>query len=141
MMTREELNTIYVKENIYNSTEFSNLENGYAILQTTLETPWKFRDYDEVVEIEGKEPQRTDYNMLYATELDKDVLTVYGSYTQIANAIYGMFNMPNRPNMNDGYYGTSLSVSDIILIKIKGDVKAFYVDGFGFKELENFIVE
>lgn len=140
-MTREELNAIYVKENIYNSAEFSNLENGYAILQTTLETPWKFRDYDEVVEIEGKEPQRTDYNMLYATELDKDVLTVYGSYIQIANAIYGMFNMPNRPNINDGYYGTSLSVSDVIAIKVNNETKIFYVDGFGFKELENFVVD
>ena len=28
---------------------FSTLENGYAVLQTNLETPWKFRDFDEVV--------------------------------------------------------------------------------------------
>ena len=140
-MTREELNRIYNEQNINNSAKFSNFENGYAILQTTLETNWKFRDYEEVVEIEGKEPTRTDYNMLYATELDKDVLTVYGSYIQIANAIYGMFNMPNRPGIDDEYYGTSLSVSDIILIKIKGDIKAFYVNGFGFKEIENFIVD
>lgn len=140
-MTREELNKIYNLQNINNSAKFSNFENGYAILQTTLETKWKFRDYKEVVEIEGKEPERTDYNMLYITELDKNVLTVYGSYIQIANAVYGMFNMPNRPGINDGYYGTSLSVSDIILIKIKGAVKAFYVDGFGFKELENFVVD
>ena len=49
--------------------------------------------------------------------------------------------MPNRPGIDDEYYGTSLSVSDIILIKIKGDIKAFYVNGFGFKEIENFIVD
>ena len=139
-MTREELKAMYEKENIYNSEEFSNLENGYAILQTNLETPWKFRDYDEVVEITGKEPNRTDYNMLYVTELDKDVLTVYGSYIQIANAIYAMFNRPDRPGINDGYYGTSLSVSDVIAIKVNNETKIYYVDGFGFKELENFIV-
>lgn len=140
-MTREELNKIYNSQNTNNSTKFSNFENGYAILQTTLETKWKFRDYEEVVEIVGKEPKRTDYNMLYITELDKNVLTVYGSYIQIVNAIYGMFNMPSRPNINDGYYGTSLSVSDIIAIKVNNETKIYYVDGFGFKELENFIVD
>ena len=139
-MTMKELRAIHEKENIYNSAKFSNLENGYAILQTNLETLWKFRDYDEVVKITGKEPNRADYNMLYATEMDKDVLTVYGSYIQIANAIFGMFNMPNRPNIDDGYYGTSLSVSDVIAIKVNNETKIYYVDGFGFKELDNFII-
>ena len=73
MMTREELNRIYNEQNINNSAKFSNLENGYAILQTTLETNWKFRDYEEVVEIEGKEPTRADYNMLFITEFDKEL--------------------------------------------------------------------
>ena len=139
-MTREELKAIYKKENIYNSAKFSNLENGYAILQTNLETAWKFRDYDEVVDITGKEPQRTDYNMLYAVDMDKDVLAVYDSYIDIANAIFMEFNRPDRPNINDGYYGTSLSVSDVIAIRVNNETKIYYVDGFGFKELENFII-
>lgn len=137
-MTMEELKALYEKENIYNSSKFSNLENGYAILQTNLETPWKFRDFDEVVTITGKEPQRTDYNMLYALDIDKDALTVYGSYIDIANAIFMEFNRPDRPNMDNGYYGTSLSVSDVIIIKIANKVRVYYIDRFGFKELENF---
>jgi hypothetical protein len=140
-MTREELKAIYEKSDKNNSDYFSTLENGYAILQTNLETPWKFRDFDDVVTITGKEPQRTDYNMLYTVDIDKDALTVYGSYIDIANAIFLEFNRPDRPNIDNGYYGTSLSVSDIIIIKIANKTRVYYVEGFGFKELENFVVD
>jgi hypothetical protein len=35
----------------------------------------------------------------------------------------------------DGYTGTSLSVSDIILTKTRGKLSAYYVDTFGFQKL------
>lgn len=58
---------------------------------------------------------------------------------EILNNIYFKFNMPNRPNEDDNYYGTSLSVSDIVVIKRNGVTTAYYVDIFGFKKVENFI--
>ena len=36
------------------------------------------------------------------------------------------------------YYGTSLSVSDVVVLKMNNVITAYYVDSFGFKKLENF---
>ena len=40
--------------------------------------------------------------------------------------------------MADNYYGTSLSVSDVVVLKLNNITNAYYVNIIGFKELENF---
>ena len=51
--------------------------------------------------------------------------------------IYERFNI-HRP---EDFTGHSLSVSDVIVLESVGDKKAFYVDSFGFCEVEDFFAE
>ena len=39
----------------------------------------------------------------------------------------------------DDFRGHSISVSDIIAVKVNGEVSCHYVDAFGFKKLDGFI--
>lgn len=114
---------------------FNNVENGYAIYQLPIEVPYKFRDWEDVAEF--KVFNKNDYNCLWATyNFDwTDNMTDM----EILNNIYLKFNMPNRPNEDVNYYGTSLSVSDVIVIKRNSITTVYYVDNFGFKKVEDFI--
>ena len=53
------------------------------------------------------------------------------------NAIYSIFN--DDPPAD--YKAHSLSVSDVVIMNQNGDMKAFYVDRFGFQELPDFVEE
>ena len=53
------------------------------------------------------------------------------------DTLYERFNI-HRP---EDFTGHSLSVSDVIVLEAGGDKKAFYVDSFGFCEVEDFFVE
>lgn len=53
------------------------------------------------------------------------------------DTLYERFNL-HRP---EDFTGHSLSVSDVIVLESGGDKKAFYVDSFGFCEVEDFFVE
>lgn len=53
------------------------------------------------------------------------------------DTLYEQFNI-HRP---EDFTGHSLSVSDVIVLEAGGDKKAFYVDSFGFCEVEDFFVE
>lgn len=133
------LNNI-VKENEPEFREiFNNSENAYAILQLPIEADYKFRGFEDVVKIAKKMPTRADYKLIYAKVL-------HTKYTEdetprsMADDIFTIFNLPNRPGFDEDYYGTSVSVSDVLVIKINGVVFTYYVDTFGFQRLENFEV-
>ena len=53
------------------------------------------------------------------------------------DTLYERFNL-HRP---EDFTGHSLSVSDVIVLESVGDKKAFYVDSFGFCEVEYFFAE
>ena len=53
------------------------------------------------------------------------------------NAIYSIFT--NDPPAD--YKAHSLSVSDVVIMNQNGDMKAFFVDRFGFQELPDFVEE
>lgn len=53
------------------------------------------------------------------------------------DTLYERFNL-HRP---ENFTGHSLSVSDVIVLESGGNKKAFYVDSFGFCEVEDFFVE
>ena len=53
------------------------------------------------------------------------------------NAIYSIFN--DDPPAD--YKAHSLSVSDVVIMNQNGDMKAFFVDRFGFQELPDFVEE
>ena len=49
--------------------------------------------------------------------------------------IFQKLNVGEKP---EGYFGRSLSVSDIVVLNQSGERKAFFVDRIGFKELPEF---
>lgn len=110
---------------------FRDINDGYAVLQMkeTDDYNGKFSSYDMNIQ-HGFKISADNYNIFWAEE------KLMGEPEKEINKIYRIFNAPDRPNLDDGYYGTSLSVSDVILTKSDGAVRAFYVDDIGFKELD-----
>jgi hypothetical protein len=134
MNRNERMQKIVENEPIFINT-FNNSKNAYAILQLPIEALYKFRDYEDITEYLKIEPARDDYNVIYAKELNAIKGTTDKTVNAVLENIFMMYNTGNRPT---DYYGTSLSVSDVIMLKIDNKVTAYYVDSFGFKKLENF---
>ena len=86
------------------------------IYQADIMAPNKFRDYDFSMKHGGIE--RKYYKTVFSGELPVRNL----------EAIYLLLNT-ERP---EGYVGHSLSVSDVVEV----DGKRYFVDNFGFKEIE-----
>lgn len=57
--------------------------------------------------------------------------------TTTLDNLYERFNI-ERPN---DFTGHSMSVSDVIIMNRGGNLKAYYVDSFGFEELPDFIAQ
>ena len=106
--------------------------DGYAILQLKRmdETDdIRFMPYDSLKSYD-KLPDINFYDTMYAGPIatkskDADV---------ICENLFVKFNT-DRP---EDFKGHSLSVSDVIVLKMQEDVKYYYVDSFGFKELPGF---
>lgn len=117
---------------------FNNSENAYAILQLPIDIPYKFRDYEDVTEYLKTEPNRNDYKMLFADTCMSMEDFTDAEIIEVLEGIFIRFNSDGGPTEDDNYYGTPLSVSDVIVLRINNEVTAYYVNGFGFKKLENF---
>lgn len=109
-----------------------NTSDSFAIFQ--IKDGAEFRDYRyaSVREIEatGKAIDRDNYNLVYTSELQN-----VSSVNHALNALYQDFNC-DRPS---DFTGHSMSVSDIVAIKLNGVVSCHYVDSFGFKEVDNYL--
>ena len=70
----------------------------------------------------------SDYESKYQGELKPG---------ETLDTLYERFNI-HRP---ENFTGHSLSVSDVIVLESGGDKRAFYVDSFGFCEVEDFFAE
>ena len=117
---------------------FRNCKNGYAILQLPIETPYKFRGYTDATTYLKREPNRTDYNVLWVDRCMSLDNPTTKEINEILEGIFTRFNGGGRPTMADNYYGTSLSVSDVVVLKLNNITNAYYVNIIGFKKLENF---
>ena len=111
-----------------NETLLFHGESGrFAIYQmdTGGEHTYQFMGFESAQKlgytIEGK-----DYKMVYT-----------GSWVPMITLdnIFERFNI-DRPN---DFHGHSLSVSDVVVTKQAEEIKAYYVDSFGFEELPNFV--
>ena len=112
--------------------------DAYAILQLrrTDETLYeRFESYGSL-QRQGKEPDVDHYEVVYHGDLSKTPHTPEDVMIQL-EALYTQFNTPARP---EDFTGHSLSVSDIVALKVSGVVSCHYVDSIGFKELENFVL-
>ena len=109
--------------------------DSYAILQLmrTDETVYeRFESYASL-QRQGKEPDVDHYEVVYHGDLPKTPVTPAEVIAQL-EALYVQFNT-DRP---EDFTGHSLSVSDIVALKVGGVVSCHYVDSIGFRELEDF---
>jgi len=75
---------------------------------------------------QGEKPEFKNYSRVYSTEMDS---------TTTLDEIFARFNLNKPPD----FKGHSLSVSDIIVLNLKGrETAAYYVNDFGFVKCPEF---
>lgn len=106
--------------------------DGFAILQLKRMEEVNnlcFMSYD-AFERQGQLPEINFYDTIYAGPFTTQVT----DSSIICENLYVKFNT-DKP---EDFRGHSLSVSDVIALKRQEDVKYYFVDSFGFKELPGF---
>ena len=73
-----------------------------------------------------------NYELIYSAPLSAADVRDQGS---ILEDLYAKFNL-DRP---EDFHGHSLSVSDIIVLKQKGQITSYYTDSIGFQKLPEFV--
>ncbi|MBQ9262854.1 MAG: DUF4316 domain-containing protein [Clostridia bacterium] len=79
----------------------------------------------------GKRINHDHYDLVYAGRLEKHDRDI----GEILDDLYAQFNL-NRPG---DFHGHSMSMSDIVALKINGFVSFHYVDTFGFQQVPDFL--
>ena len=80
----------------------------------------------------GHTVERQHYEPIYAMTVSG------GTETKPDRLLEGIFHTFNA-NRPDDFKGHSMSISDIIALKMNGEVSFHYVDSFGFKQLNGFL--
>lgn len=116
MTSLEETQLLYMPENQFGIYQIDPEGNARAYM---------FRSYDP---LEDYEMSREDYRLEYVEPLTE---------TDTLDTIYERFNIDHP----EDFQGHSLSVSDIVVMNRDGEVKAYFVDSFGFTDVtEEFLV-
>lgn len=106
---------------------------AFAIYQ--LKKGEELRDYYfeglERLQNAGLSVEHDNYDMVYTAPLTD----FNGNQSQTLNKLYEQFNI-NHPA---DFKGDSLSVSDMVALKVNGKLSFHYVDSFGFTEQPNFL--
>ena len=103
-------------------------EERYALYQLNTESkdvPYEFMGMDFVKD-HGMEVTAADYKCVYSGILHDSVSL---------DELYSIFNQ----NHSADFKGHSMSVSDVVIVNRDGDMKAYYVDSFGFADLPDFV--
>ena len=103
-------------------------EERYALYQLNTESkdvPYEFMGMDYVKD-HGMEVTAADYKCVYSGIMQDSVSL---------DELYSIFNQ-NHPA---DFKGHSMSVSDVVIVNRDGDMKAYYVDSFGFADLPDFV--
>ena len=107
--------------------------DSYAILQLREDVddniPLIFANYSYLQKKE-MEPEIDRYEVVYHGSI-----SVYEDVDRQLEDLYVKFNI-DHPN---DFRGHSMSVSDIVALKVAGEVSFHYVDSVGFQKLENFM--
>lgn len=106
--------------------------DSYAILQLKDEDESRDREFMSYsyLQQKGMEPEIDHYEVVYAS-----ALPAYHNQTELLEGLYQKFNIDHPSD----FTGHSLSVSDIVALRVNGVVSSHYVDSFGFKDLPEFI--
>lgn len=129
--------TLAYTENSEGSREadliYSN-ESKFGIYQIPLDSD-QARDYMfenmERLEFRGFTVDRNNYELVYTAPLTTQDPMVS------CNIIYSTFQGENPIRPND-YNARSVSVSDVIVLQKNGEVSAYFVDSYGYKEIPGF---
>ena len=111
-------------------TLFARTDDSYAIYQydhTDGDWGYEFMGLD-FVENMGLSVNGQDYRIMYMSILDQ---------SETLDTLFQKFNI-DKP---EDFEGHSMSTSDVIIIKRDGEMKAYYVDSVGFKELPEFVLQ
>ena len=107
--------------------------DSYAILQLREDVddniPLMFANYSYLQKKE-MEPEIDRYEVVYHGSI-----SMSGDVDRQLEDLYVKFNI-DHPN---DFRGHSMSVSDIVALKVAGEVSCYYVDAFGFVELQDFM--
>ena len=93
----------------------------YQLRSTNENADISFMNYDYLLK-QNRQVDFSNYRHVYQGEMKPDMNL---------ESIYTMFNI-DKP---EDFYGHSLSVSDIVVIRENGAEKAYYVDSIGFREI------
>mgnify|MGYP000403238040 CR=1 FL=1 len=106
--------------------------DSYAILQLKNTEEYALERFAsmELMKRMDREPEIDHYEVIYTGQLPK-----FNKVSALLEDLYTKFNIAHPKD----FYGHSMSVSDIVALKVNGVVSSHYVDSIGFKELQNFI--
>lgn len=111
--------------------------NGYAIMQLRRVDETAEERFIPYVDLkrQGKEPSFDHYEVVYVGSLPSNISDLAPEdLTHQLEDLYVKFNIERPPD----YTGHSLSISDIIALKIRDEVSYHYVDKIGFQRLAHF---
>lgn len=109
--------------------------DSYTVLQLLRTEDTRYERFSSMRQLErmGKTPQIDHYEVIYHAPLPAEARNI--STAELLESLYQKFNL-DRP---EDFYGHSLSVSDVIVLRQDGRASAHYVDSIGFKELCGFL--
>ena len=104
-------------------------ENCYGIYQLSdgRGSEYRFMGLD-FVESRGLQIKGSDYQFVYGNRLSEN---------ETLDTLFYQFNVEHPKD----FYGHSLSVSDVIVLRRDGTIAAYYVNDVGFRQLPEFILE
>ncbi len=109
----------------------SSQADAYAILQLKQSPEFTGERYCSLATLkaQGLAPEPGHYEMVYTAPLfefsDRDIFL---------EELYAKFNWEHP----EDFSGHSLSIGDVVALKVKGKISCYFVDMVGFKELERF---
>ena len=135
----EKINCLLKDATINRLSKYLSDKNGdgtYAILQVKEGDAYRDIRFEALDCIE-EPPLLDNYDLVYTGKVDALNAGYDPSLALICDQIYREFN-EHRPK---DYTGRSISVSDIIILRYRGNVSVFYVNPFEFTELPGFLVD
>lgn len=122
----DNINNVHLQENLM-YTDTGNRYGIYQIVRGSVMDDYKFMSLD-YVEASGGKVEKNGYQLVYTDRLETG---------ETLDSLFDKFNLYHPKD----YTGHSLSVSDVVVLRQNGKLKAYYVDSFGFTEVPGFMQE
>lgn len=117
-------------------TFLENQNDCYAILQLRKDKECALELFSSMEELQrmGKKPEINHYEVVHLGNLPVHFVS-QEQIPMLLESLFEIYNI-NRP---EDFTGHSLSVSDVIALKMQGHISCYYVDSIGFQQLTDFI--